>query len=157
MELFLSDAPYVEKLMGPKQSAPVMGLLIDEELAVPAPRALGVSVNIKPDELAIVQRLKRLADTATSAHDKMVLDEYAHLVARLPAKGYGTTEFDMSDVRRDALVRAGRDAMARHLDRLAAAPRAAVARTAEARAEAGAKIDRLAARILERAPRPPGE
>jgi hypothetical protein len=63
-----------------------------------------------------VQRLRRLADTATGAHDKMVLDEYSHLVARLPAQGYGTTEFDMSDERRDALVRAGREAMALYLD-----------------------------------------
>jgi hypothetical protein len=63
-----------------------------------------------------VQRLRRLADTATGAHDKMVIDEYRHLVVRLPAAGYGTTEFDMSEDRRAALVDAGRTAMAMYFD-----------------------------------------
>jgi hypothetical protein len=63
-----------------------------------------------------VQRLRRLADTATGAHDKMVIDEYRHLVVRLPAAGYGTTEFDMSEDRRAALVDAGRTAMALYFD-----------------------------------------
>jgi hypothetical protein len=63
-----------------------------------------------------VQRLQRLVNTATGAHDKMVIEEYSHLVVRLPAQGYGTTEFDMSDQRRDALVEARRDAMALYFD-----------------------------------------
>jgi hypothetical protein len=33
----------------------------------------------------------------TTAHDKMVIEEFADLVVKLPAGGYGTTEFDMSD------------------------------------------------------------
>ncbi len=48
----------------------------------------------------------------------MVIDEFSHLVVRLPAGGYGTTEFDMSDARREALVDAGRQAMRAYLDRL---------------------------------------
>ena len=40
----------------------------------------------------------------TGAHDKMVIEEFEHLVVRLPAAGYGTTEFDMSDERRKALL-----------------------------------------------------
>ena len=46
-----------------------------------------------------------------SAHDKGIMESYQELVVRLPAKGYGTTEFDMSGRRRDALVAAGRAAM----------------------------------------------
>jgi hypothetical protein len=46
----------------------------------------------------------------------MVMEEHAHLVARLPAEGYGTTEFDMTDARRNALVDAARTALAVHLD-----------------------------------------
>ena len=46
----------------------------------------------------------------------MVIDEYKHLVVRLPALGYGTTDFDMSDERRDLLVAGGKKAMARYLD-----------------------------------------
>lgn len=47
----------------------------------------------------------------TSAHDKTVMDAYKDGVCRLPAKGYGTTEFDMSDERVAALVNAGRQTM----------------------------------------------
>jgi predicted acylesterase/phospholipase RssA len=114
IELFISDAPQVTKLMGPKKDTPVLGLLIDEKL--PITKGVFVHINIKPGELKTVQRMQRLVNTATGAHDKMVIDEYNHLVARLPAQGYGTTEFDMSDERRDALVKCGREAMALYLD-----------------------------------------
>jgi NTE family protein len=116
IELFISDAPQVTKLMGPKSEIPVLGMLIDEKLPVSSAKGLLVRIDIKPGELRTVQRLRRLVDTATGAHDKMVIDEYSHLVARLPAQGYGTTEFDMSDDRRAALVAAGRSAMARYFD-----------------------------------------
>jgi predicted acylesterase/phospholipase RssA len=116
IELFISDAPQVTKLMGPKTGIPVLGMLIDEKLSVSKAKGLFVRIDIKPGELRTVQRLRRLVDTATGAHDKMVIDEYSHLVARLPAQGYGTTEFDMSDERRNALVEAGRTAMALYLD-----------------------------------------
>ncbi len=101
IELFISDAPQVTKLMGPKQDNPVLGMLIDEAKAVPMPRGLLVQVNINPMELQTVQRLLRLVNMMTTAHDKMVIDEFSHLVVRLPAGGYGTTEFDMSDARRE--------------------------------------------------------
>jgi predicted acylesterase/phospholipase RssA len=108
IELFISDEPQVTRLMGPKQDNPVLGLLIDESLPVgPAKRGLLVDIDVKPGELKTVQRFKRLIDTMTGAHDKMVIEEFEHLVVRLPAAGYGTTEFDMSDERRNALVAAG--------------------------------------------------
>lgn len=114
IELFISDAPQVTKLMGPKTGNTVLGMLIDEKL--PVSKGLFLRIKINPGELKTVQRLKRLADTATGAHDKMVMDEYSHLVAHLPAGGYGTTEFDMTDERRQALVNAGQEAMAFYLD-----------------------------------------
>jgi len=114
IELFISDAPQVTRLMGPKTGNPVLGLLIDEKL--PLTKGLLVRIKINPSELKTVQRLRRLVDTATGAHDKMVMDEYSHLVAHLPAAGYGTTEFDMSDARREALVHAGKEALALYLD-----------------------------------------
>ncbi len=49
----------------------------------------------------------------------MIIDAFEKLVVRLPAQGYGTTEFDMSDERRDALVAAGRETMSQYLDRMA--------------------------------------
>ena len=116
IELFISDAEPVIKLMGPKKDNPVLGLLIDENLPVPVAKGLFVNVNIKPGELKTVQRLRQIVDTVTGAHDKMVIDEYSHLVARLPAQGYGTTEFDMTDERREALVQGGAEAMALYFD-----------------------------------------
>ena len=118
IELFISEAPQITKLMRPKKGNPVIGLLIDEKLPVTLSEGIFVRFNIKPGELQTVQRLRRLIDTATDAHDKMVIDEYSQLLARLPAHGYGTTKFDMSDERRAALVAGGRLAIAGYLDRL---------------------------------------
>jgi NTE family protein len=114
IELFISDEPQVLKLMGPKTTNTVLGLLIDEKL--PVTKGLLVKSSIKLRDLTMIQRLERLVDTATGAHDKLVIEEYANLVVRLPAQGYGTTEFDMTDERRTALVAAGRDAMKMYLD-----------------------------------------
>jgi predicted acylesterase/phospholipase RssA len=114
IELFISDEPQVLKLMGPKSTNTVLGMLIDEKL--PVTKGLLVKSSIKLRDLTMIQRLERLVDTATGAHDKLVIEEYANLVVRLPAQGYGTTEFDMSDERRNALVTAGRQAMKMYLD-----------------------------------------
>lgn len=152
IELFISDAPEVVKLMGPKGADPVLGWLIDESLPVPVPKGKGrlVDVNIKPGELATIRRLKRLVDTATTAHDKMVMEEYADIVVHLPAQGYGTTEFDMSDARRQALVDAGRVAMASYLDALppGGRPKAAAAKSRGAQKRA----DRIAIDVLHGKP-----
>ena len=117
IELFVSDEPQVTRLMGPKQNVPVLGLLIDESLPVgPAKRGILIDIDVKPGELKTVQRFKRLIETMTGAHDKMVIEEFEHLVVRLPAAGYGTTEFDMSDERRKALVAAGERAVSAYFD-----------------------------------------
>ena len=118
IELFISDAPQVTRLMGPKGKDPILGFLIDESQLVqrPAvPRGL-VRVDIDPYQLSTVQRILRLVNTVTTAHDKMVIDEFRHLVVKLPAGGYGTTEFDLSDADRNALVEVGRQSMQRYLD-----------------------------------------
>ncbi len=145
IELFLSDAPHVTKLMGPKGDNPVLGLLIDETL--PVAKGLFVKVNLTLDDLPTLQRLKRLANAATSAHDKMVMDEYSQLVVHLPAAGYGTVEFDMTDERRCALVNAGREAMASYFDTPAGLvlPGETKATTCDS---VLSRTDRIAARIL---------
>lgn len=151
IELFISDRPQVTAIMGPKRDDPVLGLLIDDALAVPAPRGLLVDVNIRPEELRTVQRIRGLIDTAISAHDKMVIEAFEHLVVRLPAAGYGTTEFDMSEDRRNALVEAGRVAMRDYLARppvaAAAVPRGEEDVVAQ---QARQEADRIATSILER-------
>lgn len=126
IELFISDQKPVQAVMGEKVSERVLGLLIDESVNVPNSPALppktGAPENKKPavqvGELATVQRLMNLVNTMLEARDKDVIWAFEDLVVRLPAGGYGTTEFDMTEERRAALLEAGRIAMKRYLDRL---------------------------------------
>ncbi len=113
IELFVSKEERVTAIMGEKRNQGVLGLLIDETLPVagaPPPSAADEE-GIDFSRLRTVSRLRRLVDTMTSAHDKEVIEAMSDLVVRLPAQGYGTTEFDMSEARRTALVTAGRQAM----------------------------------------------
>lgn len=110
--LFLADRADVTEVMGPAGSESVLGLLLDEAIPVPRrplperTRAIAVS------ELRTVQRLQRLVDTTTSAHDNMAIAVFAKHVVRLPAGGYSTTQFNMTDAEREDLVEAGRQAVA---------------------------------------------
>jgi predicted acylesterase/phospholipase RssA len=127
IELFLSDLKDVTLLMGEKISDNVLGFLIDEDSDVPGTQspATNSSHTMSIAELLTVQRISRLIDTTLSARDKMVIDSYSDLVVHMPAKGYGTTEFNMSEQRRDLLISAGRLAMKSYFDahpKLAAAP-----------------------------------
>ena len=69
------------------------------------------------ERLKTVQRIRKLVDTMTTAHDKLAIKAHEKEICRLPAKGYGTTEFDMSDRRLQALIKAGRKAMKEYFDR----------------------------------------
>ncbi len=118
IELFVSDLPYITAVMGSKESDDVLGFLIDESLPV-----AGATFNQTVQKtgfdfghIQTIQRLVRLINTVLQAHDKMVIEAFDDLVVRLPAQGYGTTEFDMSDERREALVAAGRQAMRQFFD-----------------------------------------
>jgi NTE family protein len=112
IELFLSDLPSITSLMGPKSVNNVLGMLIDETLEVEgAAIAQKSHGRIDISKLKTVQRIGGLVNTMLEAHDKSVITTFEKLVVRLPAKGYGTTEFDMSDERRELLVAAGRNAM----------------------------------------------
>jgi predicted acylesterase/phospholipase RssA len=120
LELFVSNAPQVTAVMGDKKAEQVLGLIIDESLPVPGAPPRPGSDEPSPlaplSELRTIQRLRALVDTMTQAHDKNIIDAFAHLVVRLPAGGYGTTEFDMTPERRAALLNAGIDKMAAFLD-----------------------------------------
>ena len=112
IELFVSHDATVTSVMGPKSLENVLGMLIDESLPVsgvdvasPQPTAFDFT------QLQTVQRLQNLVNTATSAHDKMTVEAFEKFVVHLPARGYGTTEFDMPDEKRELLVNAGREAM----------------------------------------------
>jgi predicted acylesterase/phospholipase RssA len=113
--LFIADQPEVTAVVGPARTKNVLGLLIDETLPVPnrPPRQDETSGGPASTltSLSAVQRLRRLMDTATGAHDNLAKAVFARNVVRLPAGGYGTTQFDMTDPERVALVSAGRQAM----------------------------------------------
>lgn len=121
IELFLSDQEHILRVMGEKSvgQLDILGFLIDETLEVPgAPAVASKTGAIRVGEFKSVQRIAKLINTVTQAHDKSVIDAYEKFVIRLPAKGYGTIEFGMSDERRDALVAAGRRAAREYFDRL---------------------------------------
>jgi len=119
IELFFSNAAHVTAVMGEQEAGNIVGLLIDEKLAVPdAPPAPAKEKKFDFGKLRTIQRLGNLIDTMTKAHDKRVMEQLEDLVVRVPAKGYGTTEFGMSDERRNALVAGGRAAMEAHLEGL---------------------------------------
>ena len=118
IELFLSDLKDVTCVMGDKVSQQVLGFLIDEDAEVPGAQPVPAPANT-PNiyDLTPIQRISRLVDTTLSARDKMVIDSYTDLVVRMPAKGYGTTEFNMSEERRNILVTAGRNTVKTYFEK----------------------------------------
>ncbi len=120
IELFISQDADVQDLMGTETGDQVLGMLIDETLPVDgAQSAATAAESVSLIQAPAIQRLAKLVNTATSAHDKMVIDAYEKLVVRLPAMGYGTTEFDMPDQKREILVNAGCEAMSSYFDKQA--------------------------------------
>ena len=91
-----------------------LGLLLDKNLAVP-----NAPVTVAPpsplEHLRPVERVSRLIDTMMGAPDNAEIRRHEDEICRLPVKGYGTTEFNMSDQRLSALVEGGREAMKAHL------------------------------------------
>ncbi|MEQ1505869.1 MAG: patatin-like phospholipase family protein [Myxococcota bacterium] len=113
--LFLLTDPgaaEVRALMG--DADPVnepLGLYLDADLEVPgAPAPAG-----PPHPLH--SRIGALLDTLMSARDNATFDAHAGRVIRLPVRGYGTTEFDMSPARVSALYEGAASAARAWLDR----------------------------------------
>jgi predicted acylesterase/phospholipase RssA len=127
IELLISRNRDVISMMGPHDDVFAVGMLIDETRSVQGlaeaikreqAKDEGFHFPIDVKSLATTKRVTRLIDTMMRGHDKLVIDAYADGVARLPAKGYGTTDFDLSEERAQALINAGRDAMRQFLDHL---------------------------------------
>lgn len=127
IDLLTSKDEEVQEIMGDTDpdAAPNLGLLIDETLDVPGSGSANTAVGSdKPGaglldnakRLRTVQRITRLIDTMTDAHDRFAVAAHEKEVCRLPAKGYGTTEFDMDDNRLQALIKAGQNTMKNYLD-----------------------------------------
>ena len=151
IELFISESPHVIDVMGEKTTGrfDVLGFLIDETMEVPNAPSEGESEEggFEFGDLRSVTRIKNLIDTMTKAHDKSVIEAFENLVIRLPAKGYGTIEFDMSDARRKALVAAGQKSTKTYFNRLEAAGQGGISFGLDS---AGPEdtADRIAMRIL---------
>ena len=129
ISLFVAEDDNIDEIMGEgTQSQDVIGLLIDESLAVPgagnpsdqAQKAPGFLERVDFLE-AMVLRIHGLTETVLFAHDKAMLSTYECMICHLPAKGIGTMEFDMEPERMEAVKRAGEMAMEAFLDKLAAA------------------------------------
>jgi predicted acylesterase/phospholipase RssA len=124
INLLTSGDPWVKAIMGGTEPDPtsVIGLLIDESLPVedapPAPEDDGEEDRIVDEvkKLRTVSRVSRLIGTMTGARDNQLIRSNEKIICRVPAETYGTMEFDMTEERRKALVRAGENAMAAHLD-----------------------------------------
>ena len=123
IELLMSGDPQVTAVMGPKQSGAVIGFLIDETLPVPGvePASPDMLPAVLAD-LATVQRLSRLINTAMQAHDRAAIDAFEQLVVRLPARSYGVTEFAMTEARRQALIAAAYEVTERYLQQRSTLP-----------------------------------
>ncbi len=106
-----------EQVMGNDMAANdagTIGFLIDESLEVQGqPKKTDSSVS----KLKVTQRVIRLIDTMTGAHDNSEIVIHKDIVCRLPAQGYGTTEFAMEKTRLDALVRAGNESTKEFLNK----------------------------------------
>jgi NTE family protein len=114
IDLIACSDDRIKKIMGERTDPNAsfnLGMLIDETREVP-----GIdSKPVRENPLHTVRRVQRIVDTMTGARDNVLLDDFSDQVCRLPAKGYGTTEFDMPKPKIDALVEAGRVAMRAHL------------------------------------------
>ncbi len=121
IELFISQEPFVRNLMGPEAGQSVLGMKIDESLPViPGQVGPASAQTTGLGQAPLLRRIKNLVDTTLSARDKLVSEAAEKLVVRLPAGGYGTTEFDMTEERRNLLVSAGCDTLRRYFDALEA-------------------------------------
>jgi len=152
IELFVSRDAAVTSVMGPKVSENVLGMLIDESLPVSGADAAGKpAAKFDIGELRTVQRISNLLDTTLSAHDKMTIEALEKFVVHLPAQGFGTTEFEMTDARRELLVNAGREAMQAYFERAAATEAVSFGVMEDADAKRGQRTaDRLALRMLKK-------
>lgn len=113
MRLLTSKDPMVRRIMGDEEpgAVPNIALVLDDSraapgLALPAPRK------------RLLRTPGRAADvvaTMMEAHDRMSADSARDEICEIPVGGVGTTEFDMCERKRAALVRSGEAAMKEHL------------------------------------------
>ena len=113
INLLISKDVAVRQMMGEHNGLFTIGMLIDETLPLKRPDTSVEFFSLadvidKLKNAETTQRIMRLIDTMTQAHDRQVIQAYADGVIRLPAEGYGTTDFDMDDKRMHDLILSAR-------------------------------------------------
>ena len=124
IDLLLTHDPELERIMGGKPDLYlVIGLYIDASIPVPGadkfpPKTSPPEQRIQPGEQwqPLVDRVSRLINTTIRSRDNLEIRLHPNNVCHLPAGGYDTMEFDMSDQRIKLLVDAGHTAMEAFLD-----------------------------------------
>ena len=134
LDLLISTEPHVLDIMGHdivQDEVPNLGFLIDETLEVEnAPHRSDTEEeddehddddedetgDERASRFKMIRRVKRLVDTMTSASNQRTIGDHEDEIYRVPAKGYGTTEFGMSDERVSALVKSAEVHTTKHLE-----------------------------------------
>lgn len=120
IHLISQDLKEVIEIMGDEdpQAIPNLGLLIDESLWAPEWGEPKREEKRKSLFEGPLNRVGGIINAMMGARDQAVIDQCMknNEVCRIPAAGYGTTDFDMSPERFDALLDAARRALGEYLD-----------------------------------------
>ena len=113
LALFLATRADVAAVVGPSSAKNVLGLLIDETLPVPGhPKGKPGGAAARLGQLATVQRLMGLINTATAGHDNLAKAAFAGTSSASRPKATAPPTLTCPNDDRMALVEAGRQAMA---------------------------------------------
>jgi predicted acylesterase/phospholipase RssA len=114
LRFLVSDEAWVEAIMGgaPDPESRVLGLWLDPSGVVagaPPTRdpVSRVAAEVNGLHSPTLERIERVFGAAISGNDVVELRNHEELVCKLPTRGYGVTEFNMSQERIEALLAAG--------------------------------------------------
>jgi NTE family protein len=113
---------YIEKIMGPEQTATdvgLMGLLLDHNRALDTANTLERPA--QPDHV-FLRRPLSLLNTALGAYDYDFIQDNEDYICRIPVQGYSVIDFDLTDLRLEALISSGYNAMIKHLEKTPGKP-----------------------------------
>ena len=117
IELLFSDSPLVTRWLGAKQTPNVLGFVLDTTIPVPgAPPPEPEPWSYVADRLPSARALVGMLDAAVLTRLKLTIQAVDRRIIRLPVKGYGMMETQLSLGRVDALVKAGREAAYRYFE-----------------------------------------
>jgi predicted acylesterase/phospholipase RssA len=107
---------YIREIMGEDDATTedvgLIGLLLDHNRALDTANTVGSTPQV---DHWFFHRPLRLLNTALGAYDFDYIQENEDYICRIPVQGYGVTDFDLSDIRLEALIGSGYNAMVEHL------------------------------------------